>query len=79
MDGWNTTFLLGFGLFSGAMLVSGRVFNNHSKSEGWPLFLNSFHGSKAVAKQNPLDRCEKDPGADPEHNMCSAKTEILEI
>ena len=25
MDGWNTTFLLGFGLFSGAMLVSGRV------------------------------------------------------
>jgi len=26
MDGWNTTFLLGFGLFSGAKtLVSGRV------------------------------------------------------
>ncbi len=25
MDGWNTTFLLGFGLFSGATLVSGRV------------------------------------------------------
>ena len=25
MDGWNTTFLLGFGLFSEAMLVSGRV------------------------------------------------------
>ena len=24
MDGWNTTFLLGFGLFSGDMLVSGR-------------------------------------------------------
>ena len=29
-----------------------------------------------MAKQNPLDRCEKDPGADPEHNMCSAETEI---
>ena len=27
MDGWNATFLLGFGLFSGAMLVSGRVTN----------------------------------------------------
>ena len=25
MDGWNTTFLLGFGLFSGATLVSGRL------------------------------------------------------
>ena len=25
MDGWNTTFLLGFGLFSGDMLVLGRV------------------------------------------------------
>ena len=25
MDGWNTSFLLGFGLFSGAMLLSGRV------------------------------------------------------
>jgi len=25
MDGWNTSFLLGPGLFSGAMLVSGRV------------------------------------------------------
>ena len=25
MDAWNTTFLLGFGLFSGDMLVSGRV------------------------------------------------------
>ena len=25
MDGWNTTFLLGPGLFSGDMLVSGRV------------------------------------------------------
>ena len=25
MDGWNTTFLLGLGLFSRAMLVSGRV------------------------------------------------------
>ena len=28
MDGWNTTFLLGFGLFSGATLVSGRVSQN---------------------------------------------------
>ena len=27
IDGWNTTFLLGFGPFSGAMLVSGRVIN----------------------------------------------------
>ena len=27
MDGYNTTFLLGFGLFSGAMLVSGMVLN----------------------------------------------------
>jgi len=25
MDGWNTRFLLGFGPFSGAMLVAGRV------------------------------------------------------
>ena len=25
MDGWNTSFLLGLGLFSGAMIVSGRV------------------------------------------------------
>jgi len=26
MDGWNTFFLLGFGPFSGAMLVLGRVY-----------------------------------------------------
>ena len=30
MDGWNTTFLLGFGLFSGDMLVSGSVFQVYS-------------------------------------------------
>ena len=30
MDGWNTTFLLGFGLFSGAMLVFRGI--NHPKS-----------------------------------------------
>ena len=28
MDGWNTTFLLGPGLFSGAILVSGRVYQS---------------------------------------------------
>ena len=30
MDGWNTTFLLGPGLFSGAMLVLGRVDVNYT-------------------------------------------------
>ncbi len=40
MDGWNTTFLLGFGLFSGAkMLVSGRVVPRqvrpYFKGGGW--------------------------------------------
>ena len=35
MDGWNTTFLLGFGLFSGAFwLVLGRVSNSrHQRIE----------------------------------------------
>ena len=36
MDGWNTSFLLGW-LFSGAMLVSGRVFPLISLRSSFPM------------------------------------------
>ena len=36
MDGWKTTFLLGPGLFSGAMLVSGRISKNIYSHTGFP-------------------------------------------
>ena len=48
MDGWNTTFLLGLGLFSGAFAVSFR--------EGKFLFFDSCHdfkGSMIVVDQIP--------------------------
>ena len=38
MEGWKMNFLLGFGLFSGAMLVLGRVY-----SETWRIIIFRFH------------------------------------
>ena len=50
MDGWNTNFLLGFGLFSGAMLVLGRV----------PIFLiTSFCDAALVVFQQKWNLSEK--------------------
>ena len=37
MDGWTTTFLLGFGLFSGALAVKRKQHTKDQKKKSWYL------------------------------------------